>query len=328
MAKVSLVTGESRKENVKAALELITDEIKARGKVLVKPNLVATVGDYCNTHVDAIAGVVEFLNENFGGLDITVGEGSGGAFLTGKRTGTVFEKYGYRKLEEYDNVSLLDFDDWQEFGEIEIRMISGKRKMRIMKHDFDYVVSLSLPKTHDFAIATFGIKNMMGMIHREDRMLMHGFGGSTLLQTGNSMVSCLPGFISRPLKEFGKMFVGGVGTYPKSVRVIHRNLAEFAKAVRPDLVVLDGMYGMEGEGPVCGDGIRLGVAVSSTDPLKADGVGARLMGLEPGEIGYLHYLSEAGYGDYSLKGLVGERVEEHAKKFRMHPKFGVQKGWK
>lgn len=327
-AKVSLVSGDSRKDNIKQALGLIKGDLEISGKVLIKPNLTAVHQEYANTHVDAVEGVIEFLNDNFTGLKIVVGESSGVAHLTGKSTEYVFKKFGYYGLKRYGNVELANFDDWREFAEIPVRMVKGESRLRVVKHDFDYVISLAIPKTHDFAIATLGIKNMMGLVHKEDRIRMHGFRSGGFLQTGNSILSIFPDIIARPLKEVGKMVVSYFSAYSKSVRAINRNLAELAKAARPNLVVLDGMYGMEGEGPVAGEAVKLGVAVASTDPLKADGVGARLMGLAPQNVGYLHYLQRDGYGDYSLDGLVGEKVEGHIKKFRMHPRYSVQKCWR
>jgi len=53
------------------------------------------------------------------------------------------------------------------------------------------------------------------------------------------------------------------------------------------LVILDGFYGMEGEGPVQGSPVESKLCIASTDPVKADSVGAKTMGLEPDEIGYL-----------------------------------------
>ena len=50
---------------------------------------------------------------------------------------------------------------------------------------------------------------------------------------------------------------------------------------------------MDGNGPVDGFPVKLEAAVASTDPLKADGVGARLIGLDPKDIGYLYYLQKS-----------------------------------
>jgi uncharacterized protein (DUF362 family) len=117
-------------------------------------------------------------------------------------------------------------------------------------------------------------------------------------------------------------------SYRKGPKVIHHNIATFAKLVWPDLVVLDGLYGMEGDGPVDGIPIRLNIAIASTDPLKADALAARVMGFEPETIGYLYYLAQDGLGDPSLDGLVGVALEEAARKFKTHSNYRIQCLWK
>ncbi|MEJ2191881.1 MAG: DUF362 domain-containing protein [Nitrospirota bacterium] len=171
MAKVALTAGGSRKENVKKALELIREEIEPRQKVLIKPNLSALKNAYANTSVEAVEGIIEFLHDHFKGLEIAIGESSGSAYLAGMRTRRVLEYFGYDDLEKrFGNVRVLDLDDWKDFNVLRVRMVRGHEEVRVMKHDFDYVVSVSLPKTHDFVIATLGIKNIMGMVHRHDRI--------------------------------------------------------------------------------------------------------------------------------------------------------------
>ena len=329
MAGVSLVCGDKRRDNVIKALELIRGEIRVRGKVLIKPNLSSLNNPYANTSLEAAEGVIDFLNDHFEGLSITVGESSGSAFLAGMPTRKVLEHFGYYGLQDkYGNVRVADFDGWSDFREMPVRMIRGHSKVRIMKHDFDYIISLSLPKTHDFVIATLGIKNIMAMAHRYDRIHIHGLKGKAFLQKGTKMFPFLPGFLRKPLHDIGRHIVVSLGGYPRSVILTNINLAELAKKVKPDLVVLDAMTGMQGEGPLLGEPVALGVAVASADPLKADGVGVRLMGLDPADIGYFWYLQRDGFGDYSPEGLIGEPLERHCRKFRMHPSYAEQKKWR
>jgi uncharacterized protein (DUF362 family) len=329
MAKVSLVAGDCRKRNVLNALELIRDDVHAVGKVLIKPNLSALRNTQANTNIEAVEGVIEFLNDHFSRLAITIGESSGSAFLAGLPTRTVLEHFDYYALEKkYPNVQVIDFDEWKDFRMMPVKMVHGRSKVRVMKHDFDYVISVSLPKTHDFLIATLGIKNAMAFVHRHDRIHIHGLRGKSFLQGGTKMFPLLPEILWKPLHDLGRHLVVSLGGYPESVKLTNLNLAELAKSVKLDLVVLDAMTGMEGEGPLLGESVPLGVAVASTDPLKADGVGVRLMGLAPGDIGYLYYLQQDGYGDYSLDGLVGENIESHVRQFRMHSRYNEQKRWK
>jgi len=85
---------------------------------------------------------------------------------------------------------------------------------------------------------------------------------------------------------------------------------------------------MEGNGPVDGTPVDIQVAISSADPLKADGAGARLIGFSPEDIGYLYYLEKEGWGDYSLKGLIGDDLDKHKKTFTPHATIDIQKQWR
>jgi uncharacterized protein (DUF362 family) len=61
--------------------------------------------------------------------------------------------------------------------------------------------------------------------------------------------------------------------------------------VRPGLAIIDGIVGMEGNGPILGTPVHSGVLVFSPDPVAADVTGAMLMGIDPDRV---HYLREAG----------------------------------
>jgi hypothetical protein len=63
--------------------------------------------------------------------------------------------------------------------------------------------------------------------------------------------------------------------------------------------------------------------------VKADGVGARLIGFEPEEIGYLYYLqNHERMGEYSLENLAGDDLNKLKKKFRRHGTYDIQSQWK
>jgi len=340
IAKVSLVRGENRYDNIKKALDLISSdlvEIREKKEILIKPNLTATKNAIANTDVKAVEAVIDFLLDNFNELHqsrFTVLEGSGSAFYEKTTTREVFKRFGYLELEEkYKNVKCECIEDFSDFLEVEIMSIAGPEKMQIVKRlfDFDFKISVAVPKVHNYAIATFGIKNMAGLIKQEDKSLLHG------LRTPNapnakSVFTYIPTSLISWMRRISPALVNLIFknsiAYLKATKVIHRNVANLARLTWPDVVVLDGFYCMDGNGPVDGFPVEMGAAVSSTDPLKADGIGARLLGLEPEDIGYLYYLQKDGLGSYSLDGLVGEGIEGVRRKFKLHPTYGIQKRWK
>lgn len=338
--KVSLVKGDDRYGNIKSALGLIKADlegIRDKKNILIKPNLTATKNGYANTDCAAVEAVIDFLLEHFSELRnsrITVFEGSGSAYYEHTTTREVFEKFGYTRLvEKYRNVTLECIEDFPECAELGIRSIAGHEKIRIAQRffEFDYRISVAVPKVHNYAIATFGIKNMAGVIRQEDKSILHGLRTPSA-PNAKTIFTYIPtsaiSWMRRRAPGLVNMLFKKSLAYVKSTKVIHHNVAALAAATWPDLVVLDGFDFMDGNGPVDGFPVRMGCAVCSADALKADGMGARLMNVAPDAIGYLYYLQEQGRGDYTLDGLVGEAVEDVRRDFKMHPTYPIQKNWK
>jgi uncharacterized protein (DUF362 family) len=118
--------------------------------------------------------------------------------------------------------------------------------------DADVVVSMPKMKTHHWAQVTLSMKNLFGT---------------------------LPG------RVYG---------WPKNVlhwAGIEPSILDVAGAIRPAYAIVDGIVGMEGNGPISGEPAAAGVLVFADDPVAADTLGATLMGFDPDRIGYL---AEAG----------------------------------
>lgn len=337
--KVALVKGENRQENIKKALSLIQEDlvsIKKACNILIKPNLVALQPDYANTHVEAIEAVIEFIREIVPKTPITIGEAAATAFYRGLPTTQVFKDFDYSRLEDkYANVFLTHFDEDKEFIHSPVLSIVGDTSLRITKRveDFDYKISLAIPKTHNFAIATFGIKNMAGLVMRQDMAMIHGMKGGVEVDAPKTLLDHLPaGTVSRARRTLPNwiinFFFRQYRAYHRSVKMIHRNIFELAKRTWPDLVVLDGFVCMEGDGPIDGSPVHLKTVIASADPVKADGLAARLIGFEPEGIGYLYYLQEEKMGEYSLEKLVGDDLHRLRRKFKTHGTYDIQCQWR
>ncbi len=102
---------------------------------------------------------------------------------------------------------------------------------------------------------------------------------------------------------------------------LHRKLDEIlpylAKVVRHDLILVDGVTAMEGNGPVIGTPKELGVVVAGFNPVSVDAVCSRMMGFDPGKIGHIARAREMGLGEVDLNAIdvVGEDWRRFAKKF-------------
>jgi len=58
-------------------------------------------------------------------------------------------------------------------------------------------------------------------------------------------------------------------------------------AVRPDFAIVDGIVGMEGNGPIQGVSKSAGVLIAGDDPVAVDATCARVMGLVPERINHI-----------------------------------------
>lgn len=73
-----------------------------------------------------------------------------------------------------------------------------------------------------------------------------------------------------------------------------RNILAINEVVQPDLILVDGLVGMEGNGPGDGEPYRLGLLGMSDDAFVNDAVIARTIGLPWSEVPYLRHAVDAG----------------------------------
>lgn len=332
MRKVSLVKGNNRRENIKKSLELIKDDIllslKDKKSILIKPNLTA-LKDFpmANTDKAVVDEIISFLNANFDSLTIVLSEASGSAFYNNISTRQVFEDFGYFELvEKYNNVTIEHMEQYSNFFKVKVKTCHDEGFVEVASrvNDFDAIISVGIPKMHNYALATFGIKNMMGMVKSECMSRIHGL--RTFDSNGPSVFNHIPtSIISRMRRLFPGLtdwLVTRSGEYKKGVKIIHDNIFQVIGRMYPDIVVLDGYYSMEGSGPVDGKGVKTEFAIASTDALKADALGARCIGLDPDRIPYMNLFKDRG--DSSLEGLCGEKVETVQRRLKRHPAFHIQ----
>ncbi len=92
--------------------------------------------------------------------------------------------------------------------------------------------------------------------------------------------------------------------------------------MRPSLAIVDGIVGMQGDGPIAGDPVHSGVVLFSRDPVAADVTGARLMGIDPEKV---PYLMDAGrFLGQSRSELIEQRGEDPGpltQAYRPAPRF-------
>jgi len=147
----------------------------------------------------------------------------------------------------------------------------------------DVVVSMPKMKTHHWGGVTLALKNCFG---------------------------CVPG------RVYG---------WPKNVlhwAGLEQSIIDVAAAVHPDLVIVDGIVGMEGNGPINGEPKPAGIVVVGDDPVAVDATAAHAMAIDPERVTYLR---EAGrfLGQVHLDEIAqaGEDVDRAVVPFRLVPQF-------
>ena len=117
---------------------------------------------------------------------------------------------------------------------------------------YDWIVSLPKMKIYHWAGATLSMKNLFGV---------------------------MPGIV------YG---------WPKTVlhlQGIENSIVDIYAALRPHLAIVDGVVGMEGDGPIMGTAQQAGVIVVGRNFPAVDATCARIMGLRPAAIPYLNIAS-------------------------------------
>jgi uncharacterized protein (DUF362 family) len=90
---------------------------------------------------------------------------------------------------------------------------------------------------------------------------------------------------------------------------LHEPIAELVNVISPDLIVVDGIVGMEGDGPINGSRKRANALVMGKGMLETDLVCCQIMGIDPSKVRHLTYAIEKHLG-YSNPKLKGAKIED------------------
>ncbi len=104
---------------------------------------------------------------------------------------------------------------------------------------------------------------------------------------------------------------------------IEKSIVDIALTRAPDLAIVDGILGMEGDGPLNGTAVPLGAVAMGTDAVAVDATCCRLMQLDPEKVGYLSLgrHKKLGLLDESLIVQLGESIASLSRPFTTLPRF-------
>jgi uncharacterized protein (DUF362 family) len=148
----------------------------------------------------------------------------------------------------------------------------------------DLLVSMPKMKTHHWVGATLSMKNLFGVVP------------------------------------------GGVFGWPKNVlhwSGIQECIADLHLAFPRQFALVDGIVGMQGNGPIQGDPKAAGVLVAGRDPVAVDATCCRIMRIDPYHIGYLQLATDGVAEQISEANIrqMGESIASVATPFDLIPEF-------
>ena len=142
--------------------------------------------------------------------------------------------------------------------------------------DADVIINLPKLKTHTQMLLTLGVKNNFGCVAGKGRK------GQWHLSAGIDNL------------YFARMLV------------------ELYEAISPDLTIIDGIVGMEGDGPSNGNPRKLGFIVTGVDCVAMDVVITKILGARDGLLYTTSAARGIGVGETNLKKMeiLGEKIED------------------
>lgn len=301
-SSVSFTTGTDRKQMISQVIKPFEKEIRAglKGKqLIIKPNMVVTNNPLCAPHVEALEALLEYLKPIYKG-QIIIGESS-----SNFDSAPGFTNYGFAALESKYNVKFVNLN-----GTVGTPAYVIDRNLHLDKIQLidtlvnpnNYIISLSRLKTHNTVVMTGGVKNMaMGA-----PLITEATGGNKSVSYKRNMHSGGP-------------------------RWLHYNIFAIYPQIRPDFTIIDGIEGMEGNGPINGTATDHKVALAGEDTAAVDSICCKLMGIPLSDVGYLSYIGAAGMGniDYNKIDIIGsEKPDNHVIKYKLSSNAAYQLEWK
>lgn len=285
--RVALAACESYDVDILSALREVWRNANApnldNARVLLKPNLVDYVEGYPTFTHPRVVQAMIRLAREMGAREIIVGEGA--TFRRDPQA--ILNATGFTEMLVRESVPFVDlnYDDL-----VEVPLRGGYTRLKTLFvartiREADVLVSMPKMKTHHWTQVSVSIKNLFGIVPG----IKYGWPKNTLHIQG------IPAF-----------------------------LAELADSLPTRAcAVVDGIIGLQGDGPIFGGAVPSGVIVSGTDLLAVDATCARLMGFEPTQIDYLAFAAWAGIGtiDASKIEITGESLTRLRRQYERPPQL-------
>jgi len=269
-------------EAVELAIGSLDTIINEGDTVLIKPNLAFQAPPESFAVVDprTIEAVVSYIKGNSKAAKVFVGDNPS----LGMHVGRAKPAFKDSKMEEAAYLGGADkviYFDETDVVPIEVPGAKVFKHATVFKPflDADVIINLPKMKVHLAGTVTLGLKNWNGIIP-----------------------NCHP---DEQQQGAHRIDLG-------------QKMSDLYKIRKADLVIVDSVIGMEGQGPHAGSPIEMNLIVAGTDTVAVDSVACSIMGFQPMEIPAIRCAGTEGLGEIDLEKIevVGNSIESVMKHFK------------
>jgi uncharacterized protein (DUF362 family) len=206
------------------------------------------------------------------GCKVVIGDSPGGPF-TDWNLKSVYKAAGMFEVAERTGCELNFNTEVIEISNPNAKRLKTMQIIKIVK-EVDFVVSAAKLKTHGMMTYTGAVKNLFGVI---------------------------PGLV----KADYHLRLNNVDNFAE-------HLVDICEAVKPIFSIIDGIDGMEGDGPSAGEKRHVGLVMASESPYALDIVASRIIGIDPMLVPTNRAASQRNLssGDYENIDIKGVQLEE------------------
>lgn len=267
-------------DNIKKSIEMMLDDlggiekfVSKNSKVLIKPNLLMKKIPEEATTTHPM--VVKVLCEKLLKLncEVIIGDSPGGPYTVNSLKG-IYKSSGMKDVADELGITLnYDISDVK----VENYNANALKYMDIITPitEVDHIINICKFKTHGMATFTGGVKNLYG---------------------------CIAGLKKAEIHY----------RFPTEELFCEEVLLDICSYVNPTLTIMDGVVGMEGDGPSAGIPRHLGVMLASQSPYALDAVACKIINLNSDRVPTLRGSIKRGYikEDFSDINILGEDIEK------------------
>lgn len=117
------------------------------------------------------------------------------------------------------------------------------------------------------------------------------------------------------------------GCNPNAMRCLHhKNLSEkltlIAKKLNPKIVITDGIYALDGHGPMFGTPKKTNLILSSNNPVVADSIGSYIMGIPIEKVDHVVLSGKEGLGTTNISKVhINDSLKKYKTSFNVNKTF-------